>query len=117
MPHYSKNTPLGAVTPEAPFAPFAIAACQIDFSHHTPSQEVGIVGRDNFAGEFVSRRPAKSVIAALQLKIGITDSCSQQTNQSKTLGALRLSNIANRQTMPCEVNRQHWRNIPDNARL
>ena len=79
---------------EAAAAPLARAASQIDLADHTPADPSAIIRRDNFADELVPRRSAKTVIAALQLEIGIADSAAQQPDQSESFGPARARLVA-----------------------
>ena len=54
-------------------APAALAAGEIDLTHHAFAKQRGSIGLHHLGYEFVARRAAKAIVAALQFEIGIAD--------------------------------------------
>jgi hypothetical protein len=88
-------------------APFAFSAGEIDLSYNPAAQQVGIVGGHDFPDELVSRRSAKSVIAALKLEIRIANASEQQPDQRETFWALRPADISSVNATVFKMNGKH----------
>ena len=95
------------MTSQPSLAPLAVAAGQINLSDNALADPVRIVRSDHFAHEFVSRRSAKAVIAALEFEIGIADSAAEQPDQSKSVGPPRAMLVAHRDHTIVQTNREH----------
>src|SRR5206468_4229950 len=68
----------------------------------------GVVIRgDYLTDKLVAWYPAKTVIAALQLEIGVANPTVNQANRGKTGGAARLRSVSNLHTPVLEMNKNH----------
>jgi threonine synthase len=65
-------------------APIALTAGEIDFADHAPSDPLGRICVHHFSDKFVAGRPAKAVIAPLELEIGIADAAVNQPDGSES---------------------------------
>ena len=64
---------------------------------------------DNFSDKFVSGNTRKTIISALELEIGVTNSANQQPNQSVSLGPFGPPDITDTDTPLIQLNSQHER--------
>ena len=103
----SKDGPLRAMTAETAAAPVAFAARQIDLADHALVNPFRQVCIHYFADEFVTGSPAESVVAALQLEIGVTDSAVDQANGRKSFRASRRRLGAHRYHTILQTDREH----------
>src|SRR5262249_39337007 len=78
MLHNAEHSTVGAVTAEVPRTPVAGTAGQIDLAGHPPADPSRILRSGHLTYEFMPRRAAKSVVAALELEIRRTDSSRHQ---------------------------------------
>ncbi len=88
-------------------APLAFSAGQIDFADHALADPAPIVSLHHFSDKLMPRRPAKAVIAALQLDVGVADSAIQQADQSESFGAARPRLFAHQNLAILKTNRDH----------
>jgi len=94
LPHDAKYGAAGAMALEAPRAPGAGMAREVDFSDHPPARERMRVRLNHFAYEFMTGRAGEAVVAAPELKVGIADAAREEPDQRKALGALRPRDVA-----------------------
>jgi len=77
----AQNSSGRAVATEAPLAPFAGAARQIDLADNTLPNQGRVVGFDHFADKLVAGTAAEAVVAASQFNICIADAASEQADE------------------------------------
>jgi len=107
MANNAEHGPLRAMPPESFSAPFAPTACEIDFTNNTAPHKTGRIRFRDFTNEFVSRRSAKPVVAALEFKVGVAHTRTKQTDERKSLGSLRLPLVSESYLPFFEMDREH----------
>ena len=85
--HNSQHGAMRAVAAQFAPAPLAAAAGQIDFADHAPAHQRAIVRFHHHADELVPRCAAKTVVAALELEVGVADAAAQQADEREASGA------------------------------
>src|SRR5215475_7872029 len=100
-PHHGSR---GTVPRKPSAAPFALSTSKVNLSDNAPPQQVWIVGTNDFTYEFVARRPAKSIVAAPELEVGVANTSQQQSNERESFRALRPTDIAHLHTAILEMN-------------
>jgi hypothetical protein len=82
----------GAVAPQAFAAPAACSAIQIDFTDHAPADQITAARFDDFAHELVPGNSQKTVVAALQLQVGIANAATQKPDEGEAFRRPRPRN-------------------------
>src|SRR5690242_12086995 len=76
----------GAVAPHAFLAPAACSAIQIDLTDHAPADQITAASFHHLADELVPGSSGKTVVAALQLQVGIANAAAQKPDEGKAFG-------------------------------
>jgi hypothetical protein len=90
--------------PKPILAPFARSTSEVDLTNDATSQKVWIFGTNDFTHEFMTRRPAKPIVASLKFKVRVANTTQQQSNQRESFGTLRPTDIAYLHTSILEMN-------------
>ena len=109
----ANNTQHGALraVPAKSFpAPVAPAARKVDLAGHTPPNKLGGICFNDLTDEFVPWCSAETIVAALQLDIGLTDPSTQEPDQCKTRRTRWFPRISNSDSTVLKVDRKHPRN-------
>jgi hypothetical protein len=89
------------------FAPFAFAACKIDFPDNSFSDEILIIRSHDFADKLMARRSGKTVIPSQQFEVGVADTGAQQPNQRIAARPARFGYLDNGRTALFNVDCDH----------
>jgi hypothetical protein len=95
------------VAAQSPRAPIAPAARKIDLADNPLPRELSIIRFDHLTHELVAWRSAESVIAALQLEVGIADAAVEQTYERESLRPARHRNAAGLDAPVLYINGSH----------
>jgi hypothetical protein len=95
MAHNTEHAATGTMAAHPAPAPFARSTSEVDFSNHAAPCQAAVVRRHDFAYEFMTGSPAKSVVAALQFEIRIADPSQKQPDQCESGLPRRTPNLAN----------------------
>jgi hypothetical protein len=101
MFHDAEHGSLRTMPAELARAPFAMSAGEIDFAGYA------FAGIDHLADEFVPRRSAKAVIAALEFEVGGADAGGEQADSGETFGHTRQRPAAKFHAARFEMNGEH----------
>src|SRR5579859_4978862 len=107
MFHDPEHRALRAMPAEAPPAPVAAAATQVDLSHYALPDQFAPPRLHHLTHKLVSRNAGETVIAALQFQIGIADAAAQQPDQRESLRRARPRNSFQRHAPIFYVNCNH----------
>src|SRR5580704_14349654 len=107
MPDDAEHGTAGAVPAQAPGAPFAIAARQIDLAGDAFPNPLPVFGVRHLADKLMARRAGEAVVTALQFEVGGTDSSRKEPDSSKSLGHPRQLLAPHFHAPRFQMNSQH----------
>jgi hypothetical protein len=100
----AEDGPGRAMAAEAPPAPIAMPAGEVDFACDTLPNPRFVGGVCYFTDEFVAGRARKAVVSALKFEIRRTDSGGQHANPGESLWHARQGMMAKTHTAGFQVN-------------
>ena len=101
---------LGAVPAKSSPAPLTTAARKVDFAGDTPPNKPGGICLNDLAYKFMPWCSAETIVAVLQLDIGVADSPAQEPDQCKARRPSWFPRISDSHSTVFEVDRKHARN-------
>src|SRR5579864_6039399 len=95
------------MTSELAAAPVALVAGNVDLADHALADERAGIGLGYFRNELVAWRARETVVAALQLEIGIADARAEKAEEREALGARGQRHIDSGDGSVLQVDSQH----------
>ena len=107
MLHNPQHCARRTMTAQPARAPIALAAGKIDLAHHSASGPTWRVCFNYFSNEFMPGNPSKTVVAALQLQVGVTNATRNQAKQRMAFGSFTFGNVADADSALFDVDGDH----------